>query len=222
MPDPVLLPVFTDGRKDWVECKFDPIQPRNSDQMEGRRTESQTFGTPYWVASYLTRPLLRPEFGIMDAFMMQLDDNGQTFLAHDVFRPRPTAHDTGFPLSGPRAGGGSFNGDAVLQSIVNPTTIVVSGLPAGFQLSPGDYVEVRKNLLVRSLHRIMAPATANAGGVVTLSIRYRLDTGVFNTASTVQFEKPACTMQIDPGSYDGKKSWANRSPSFTAKEVFYS
>ncbi|KRD56476.1 hypothetical protein [Ensifer sp. Root278] len=222
MPDPVPLPKFTDGRKDWAECRFDPIQPRNSDQMEGRRTESQTFGTPYWVASYVTRPLLRPEFGVMDAFMMQLDDNGQTFLAHDVFRPRPLAHDTGLPLSGTKAGGGAFNGDAVLQAITNPTTIVVSGLPAGFRLSAGDYAEIRKSQLVRSLHRIIAPATANGSGVATLTIRYGLDTGVFNTTCTVHFEKPSCTMQIDPGSYDGKKSWANRSPSFTATEVFYS
>ena len=222
MPDPILLPIFGDGRKEWVECRFDPIQPRNSDQMEGRRTESQSFGTPYWVASYVTRPLLRPEFGVMDAFMMQLDDNGQTFLAHDVFRPRPIAHDNGFPLSGSKAGGGAFNGDAVLQSITNPVTIVVSGLPAGFHLSRGDYVEIRKNPLARSLHRIIAPAIANAGGVATLSIRYALDTGNFNTSCTVHFEKPSCTMQIDPGSYDGKKSWANRSPSFTATEVFFS
>ncbi|WJR66939.1 hypothetical protein QTA58_22570 [Neorhizobium sp. CSC1952] len=217
MADPILLPAIG-----WVECSFDPVQPRDTNQMEGRRTEAQTFGTPYWVARYVAKPLLRPEYGVMDAFMMQAGDDGETFLAYDAFRPRPVAHDNGQPLSGTRAQGGAFNGQAVLQSITNSRTIVVSGLPAAFKLSPGDYVEIRKSALVRSLHRIMTAATANASGVVTLSIKYGLDTGVFSTANTVHFEKPSCTMQIDRGSYDGTKSWASRSPSFTATEVFFS
>jgi hypothetical protein len=222
MPDPILLPTFGGGRRDWVDCTFDPVRPRDTDRMEGRRTEAQSFGTPYWVARYASRPLLREEYGIMDAFMMQAGDDGETFLAYDAFRPRPVAHDNGLPLSGTRAGGGAFNGQAVLQSITNSRTIVVSGLPAAFKLSVGDYVEIRKSLWERSLHRIMAPATANGSGVVTLSIKYGLDTGIFTTGNTVHFEKPSCTMQIDPGSYDGKKSWANRSPSFSATEVFFS
>ncbi|MEQ1407780.1 hypothetical protein ABK249_22935 [Neorhizobium sp. Rsf11] len=222
MADPIPLPTFGGGRRDWTECKFDPIQPRDTNQMEGRRTEAQTFGTPYWVARYVAKPLLRTEYGVMDAFMMQAGDDGETFLAYDAFRPRPIAHDTGRPLSGTRATGGAFNGQANLQAIANSRTIVVSGLPAGFVLSPGDYVEVRKSALVRSLHRIMAAATSDAGGVVTLSIKYGLDTGIFHVADTVHFEKPSCTMQIDPGSYDGTKSWASRSPSFTATEVFFS
>lgn len=221
MADPISLPTFGGGRRDWTECKFDPVRPRDTNQMEGRRTEAQTFGTAYWTARYLSKPLLRPEYGLMDAFMMRAGDDGETFLAYDAFRPRPIAHDNGFPLAGTKAGGGAFNGQAVLQSFTDSRTIVVSGLPAAFQLSPGDYVEIRKTVLVRSLHRIMAPATANGSGVVTLLIKYGLD-AIFTTASTVHFEKPSCTMQIDPGSYDGTKSWASRSPSFTATEVFFS
>lgn len=222
MADPIALPTFGGGRRDWVECKFDPIRPRSTNQMEGRRTEAQSFGTPYWTARYVPRPLLRAEYGVMDAFMMQAGDDGETFLAHDAFRPRPIAHDTGVPLSGTKAGGGAFVGTGNLQSITNSRTIVVSGLPASFKLTAGDYVEIRKTPLVRSLHRIMAAATASTGGVVTLSIKYGLDTGVFAANNVVNFEKASCTMQIDPGSYDGTKSWASRSPSFTATEVFFS
>jgi hypothetical protein len=107
---------------------------------------------------------------------MQAGGDGETFLAYDVSRPRPIAHDTGEPLFLPRAGGGVFNGEATLQEIVDSRTVVVSGLPANFQLSAGDYLEVRQSILVRSLHRIMADVTANGSGVVTLSqvlARYR-------------------------------------------------
>ncbi len=121
-----------------------------------------------------------------------------------------------------RQGGGAFNGDAVLQSITSSAAIVVAGLPAGFKLSPGDYVELRMSQLVRSLHRIVENATANASGVVSLSIMFGLDTQHFTTAASVHFEKPSCVMTIDPGSVAAPKSWAGREASFSATEMFFS
>nr|WP_246671794.1 hypothetical protein [Mesorhizobium sp. B2-2-3] len=188
--------------------------------MEGRRTEGQSIGTPWWTAQYTGVWRNKAEFGLLDAFMMQAGDDGETFLGYDVFRPRPILMDTGAPLSGTKAGGGAFNGTAVLNSITNSRTVVIGGLPAGFQFSPGDYVEFRMTALTRSLHRIMAPATTNGAGVVTLSIKYGLDLDNFTTSAVVNFEKAACVMQIDPGSYSGAKSWSSRQPSFSATEVF--
>lgn len=206
----------------FTQCDFDPVRPRDTNRMENRRTEAQSFGTPYWVAKYTAARMTYQEFGLLDAFMMSAGDDGEVFTAYDVFRPRPILMDTGVPLSGTKAAGGAFNGDGVLQSITNALTITISGLPAGFQLSPGDYVEVRKSASIRSLHRIKTAATANSSGVVTLSIKYALDLQNFTLPCTVHFEKPSCLMQIDPGSWSGSKSWASRSPSFSATEVFFS
>lgn len=217
MADPIMLPEI-----EWTECAFDPIRPRDTNQMEGRRTEAQSFGTPFWRGVFKAGWLEEADFGKMDAFMMQAGDDGETFLGYDLFRPRPIAHDNHQPLSGTKAAGGAFTGQGVLQTILSTRSVVISGLPAGFTLSPGDYLEIRKTALVRSLHRIMAGAVANASGVVTLSIKYGLDLGTFAVGNVANFEKAACTMQIDPDSYDGTKSWANRSPSFTATEVFFS
>lgn len=217
MVDPIALPSVG-----WRECTFDPIQPRNVNRMEGRRTESQSFGTPYWTARYQATWLDKAKFGLMDAFMMQAGDDGETFLGYDVFRPRPVAMDTGSPLSGTKAGGGAFNGDGFIQAITGGVLVSVGGLPAGFVLSPGDYVELRMSVLKRSLHRVVTPAVADAGGYVTLNVRYPVDTQHFNTTATVHFEKPSCTMQVDQGSYEGSKSWDSREPSFSATEVFIS
>jgi hypothetical protein len=217
MTTPISLPNVP-----FVSCDFNPVRPRAIERMEGRRTESQSAGTPYWTASYKTTFLSESDMGIMDAFMMQAGDDGETFLGYDVFRPRPILMDTKVPLSGTKAVGGSFNGTAALQEITDSRTIVVEGLPAGFKLSPGDYVEIRMSALLRSLHRIMASATANSGGVVTLSIKYGLDLQHFTTEAVVNFEKPSCLMQIDPGSFSGTKSWSDRRPSFSATEVFIS
>jgi len=217
MADPILLPAVG-----WRECTFDPVQPRSINRMEGRRTESQSFGTPYWRATYQATWLDKAKFGLIDAFMMQAGDDGETFLGYDVFRPRPIAMDTGSPLSGTKAAGGAFNGDAYLQAITGTTQLNVGGLPAGFILSPGDYVELRMSALKRSLHRVIAPATASSGGFVTLNVRHPVDRDHFTSSATVHFERPSCTMQIDPDSYSGAKSWDNREPSFSATEVFFS
>lgn len=217
MADPINLPDIIG----WRQISFDPVRPRNTDRMEGRRTEADSFGTPYWVMSADPGWLEPLDFGKMDAFMMSAGDDGETFLGYDIFRPRPIRMDTGVPLSGTVAGGGGpFTGQGTLDTITDSRTVVVGGLPAGFLLSAGDYIEFRMTAFLRSLHRIVADATADGTGVVTLSIKYGLDTQHFTTAAVVNFEKAACVMQIDAGSYSGAKSWQNRSPSFSATEVF--
>ena len=217
MPDLIMLPNVVYGQSIF----FDPIRTRSTSLMLGRRTETLFRGTPYWVATYAAGNLTTAEAALFDAFNMISSDGG-VFAAYDPHRPRPIAYQGSNPLSGVKAGGGAFNGDAVLQAITNPLAIVVGGLPAGFTLSPGDYVEVRKAPLVRSLHRIMAPTTASGAGVVTLAIRFALDTQHFAAGNTVHFEEPACIMEMDEGSYSLPKSWPNYNVQFTATEKFYS
>lgn len=217
MPDLIALPAVVYG----PSISFDPIRTRSTSRMLGRRTETLFRGTPFWVATYAAGKLTTAEVATFDAFNMLASDGG-VFAGYDPQRPRPIAYQGDTPLSGVKAGGGAFVGDALLQSITNSLTIVVNGLPAGFQLSKGDYVEVRKSPLVRSLHRIMAPATASGAGVVSLSIRFALDTQTFAAGNTVHFEKPACIMEMDEGSYSLPKSWPNYNVQFTATELFFS
>lgn len=205
----------------WRECTFDPVRILSTSRMEGRRTESVSNGTPYWKATYRATYLSKEDFGLMDAFMMLAGDGGEVFLGFDVFRPRPIAMDQNKPLSGTRASGGAFTGDCTIQSI-SARSVGLIGLPAGFIFSPGDYVEVRKSTKVRSLHRVMSPGIADAQGYATLNVRYNIDLQHFDVGCTAHLEKPSCTMQIDPDSYSGAKSWSSREPSFTATEVFVS
>jgi hypothetical protein len=216
MVDVIDLPLI-----DWETVAFDPIQPRSSSRMEGRRTEAQAFGTPYWTATYKPGWLGERDYGLMDAFMMRAGDGQEVFRAHDPFRARPIAWGNDKPLSGTRAAGGAFDGTATITARTT-TTLTISGLPAAFQFRAGDYVEVRKAVSLISLHRIMADVAANGSGIVTLSIRHNLDLQTFTLPLTANFEKPACLMQIDAGSYQGQKSWSSRSPSFSATEVFFS
>ncbi len=214
MPTLILLPDVI-----YSQVDFDPVRIRNSNQMEGRRTETEISGTPYWTGRFSAEKLTTREAALFDAFAMDALD-GDVIAGYDAHRPRPIAYQGSQPLSGVKAGGGAFNGDAVLQSIGDSRTITVSGLPAGFQLSRGDYVEIRKSVLKRSLHLIRADAVANAGGIVTLSIRFGLDLQNFTLPCTAHFEKAACIMEIDAGSYSLPKSWPNYTASFSLTEVF--
>lgn len=218
MAAPINLPDI----EGWEEVSFDPVVPRSAERIEGRRTEMQRYGTPYWTGTWNTGHLSLIDFGRMDAFMMRAGDDGETFRGYDAFRPRPILMDTGSPLSGVKAGGGAFNGTATLQAILDSRRITVAGLPAAFKLAQGDYVELRMSATLVSLHRVAADATASATGVVTLQIRHWLDLQHFTLASVVNFEKPACLMQIDPGSYSAPKSNRTRRASFSAAEVFFS
>lgn len=146
MADPIPLPMLP-----WRDCQFDAINPTDVSMMEGRLSEEQAAGTPFWKAQYTTNWMTPVFYGLFDAFVMKSSSRGASFIGYDLFRPRPIAHNNGKPLSGTKAGGGAFNGDAVLQSITSSAAIVVAGLPAGFKLSPGDYVELRMSQLVRSL-----------------------------------------------------------------------
>lgn len=204
---------------DWSVCEFDPIRPRDFSRMEGRRTESQSTGTPYWISRYQAGRLEQRDYGVFDAFIMQAGVDGDYFLGHDVFRPRPIAYGS-TPLSGVKAGGGAFAGQGVVTALTNSRQATLGGLPAGFQLRRGDYVEFRMSDLERSLHRLTEDATADGAGVVSISFRFGLDLQHFDTTAIVNFEKPSCVMQIDPSTVRAVKSWADRSPAFGAQEVF--
>lgn len=207
----------------WKDGAFDPIRPARSNQMRGRRTERLLQGAPYWIASYQTVHVTYEDFGLMDAFRMQMDGGG-VFRAYDPMRARPIAHDKhdGKPLSGTKASGGAFNGQAALVEIISATKVRVGGLPAGFQMSVGDYLSFIMATLVVSLHRVTVAAAADSSGVVTLDILHPLDTQHFTTASVVHFEKPFCLMQVDPASWGmGKPVSGERPVSFSAQEVFF-
>ena len=198
----------------WRDGKFDPVYPSSMNQMEGRFTERQTFGTPFWRGEFITTGLTEYEAGLVDAFIMQATAPGNYILAGDTSRIRPLLEDRSKTPLAIETGN--------LSTITSPVQQTITNAQPGLRLSPGDYVEYRMPSGIRSLHRIMAPATASAAGTVTVTVQYPLDTQNFTTAAVARFEKPACVMVIDPGSYSATKHLLDRSASFSATEVFFS
>ncbi|MBC7156492.1 MAG: hypothetical protein H5U20_03135 [Rhodobacteraceae bacterium] len=84
---------------------------------------------------------------------------GGSFLAYEKSRPAPAADPTGAGLSG-------FS-PQVTAFAANNREITLGGLPAGYVLSPGDFIgwTYASNPTRRALHRFVLGGAANGSGV---------------------------------------------------------
>lgn len=204
----------------FEEFKMRPVDTKVVSQLEGRFTETANFGTPYWALTEArTAYLTDAQIDDLEAFFHQAQRGGATFHCPDHFRLRPRAYGD-VALSGTKAGGGAFNGDAVISAISNSRQVTISGLPSGFSINRGCLFEVRKTLLARSLHRVTASVVANGSGVAVVAFESPLDTGIFTTAATAHFEKPGCVMMLSE--WDMPRAYGGRKATFSATEVFFS
>lgn len=132
-----------------------------------------TAGAPLWMLKATIRDGDEEETDTWFAFLDSLRGLQRPFLAHDVTRPYPRAHLGGF-AGMTRAGGGAFEGAASSWS-VNPDRdqLTLAGQPAALKLSHRDGVMLRwvtGGEPRRSLHRVVTPAVASAGGIVTVAV----------------------------------------------------
>lgn len=216
MNDPVNLPAGISFKGSSLKL----IVPKKISRMEGRRSEVEFGSSTWWTAQITTHALSIDKIGVMDSWLMQADA-GAHFLAYEIIRPRPYMENTGEPLSGVKAvGGGPFDGAANLAAITNSKQITVDGMPDGFRLVDGDYLSIKMSELVRSMHKITEDSTANVSGVVALKISPGLNLQHFSVGGVVDFEKPACVMQMI-GGYDFPKEQTPFVASFAAEEVFF-
>lgn len=85
-----------------------------------------------------------------------------SFMIYDVARPRPRFDPTGSLISG---------ASVTLNSVAASTReISLAGLPVGYQLKRNDYVALSygSSPVRFGLHRVAAPAVANASGITPL------------------------------------------------------
>jgi len=197
---------------------FQSIKRASVARTEGRHVQSVESPYSYWTAICQTTLLNEAQFGVFRSFMMDIGPGGSAFLMHDRKRPRPIEY-AGAPLSGLNASGGPFDGTAGIQSISNSREVEVSGLPAGFQLRTGDYVEFRNSDTVRSLHVVRDDVVSTSAGIAIVKFNHGLDQNTFTLASTVNFEKPSCKMQRFE-MFEINSEAAVGSGRFTVEEVF--
>ena len=167
-------------------------------------------GSPLWTLRATTKVMSPNNLDLWRAKLTSLENGLQTFNGYSLSRTYPILYPNG---SWPT--GGAFTGNCQLASIDASRKIIsLSGLPAGFKLSIGDYVSISGDL-----HQVMEAATAAAGTTGFFEVRPHIWPGVAAPkAATVK--QASCLMTIVPDSVSADAQLAGwGSVSFQAIEA---
>jgi hypothetical protein len=147
-------------------------------------------GSPLWTLRAITKVMSPNNLDLWRAKLTSLENGLQTFKGYPLSRSYPILYPHG---SWPT--GVAFSGACQLASIAaDRKTITLSGLPAGFKLSVGDYVSISGDL-----HQVMEPATAASGTTGAFEVRPHIWPGV-TAPKAATVKHPSCLMVIMPDS----------------------
>lgn len=190
----------------YAQVAFDPLRVDYSAPEAGGRVAGVQAGFPLWTATWTIDVVGRDEFDALRAFMDQIRGATRRFLGRDILRPYPRSCPSGFAGMA-KAGGGAFAGAADDWSEVitadGDSQVTLQNLPAGLELSVGDYIGFHwvatessvAGLTWHACVRVVEGATADEDGNVTVTSEPPIPSAVPNTA-TAYLNKPACVMTL--------------------------
>lgn len=171
-----------------------------------------SLGSRLWEADVTL--IAQDDPGGIDAVLAALQVPGRTFFADARKRPYPIKDPTG-----------SILGAAIPVIASLPAggrSLTLSGLPAGYILSAGDFLSfTRGSPLRHEMHQIVTDAVASGGGVsAEFEVVPAIRPGV--TVSTpVVLARPFCRALIVPGSlkFSSYSLGPRQGPSFTYRQT---
>jgi hypothetical protein len=194
------MPARSVGRQQFELQRVDYSAPEAGGRIGGVQA-----GFPLWSGVW-TLAEMRPEKSDeWRAFMAQLRGATRRFFGFDMKRPFPKQHPSFAGLT--RAGGGAFDGTATAWSETltadGDSDIELTGLPAGFILSQGDYIGFRwaateasvAGLIWHHVGRVVIAGIADVSGVVTVTCEPPVPNAVPLTA-TAYLDNPKCVMVV--------------------------
>lgn len=187
------------------------LAPRDAvNETRGGAILSMEFADAHWEAVYETQPFKRVERAVWQAWWASLRSHFP-FLAYDPEKRFPLNYGKAV-LELPRAGGGAFDGTALVTA-ATATTISLSLLPANFVVLVGDHISLALSDGRRGLHQVLEQVTGSAGGAVTVTVEPRVRTAQVVGGSTVaNMVKPLCEMFIKPGTFAAPMNLIERTP----------
>lgn len=152
-----------------------------STQADGT-SYGKDFGPAFWYGDFLTEPLPHNRAAEFQAIIESLDGIIGRFEACDLRKQYPAAYPTG-----------AFADTAKINTVINPVTMTLKDLPAGFVLTRGDHFAfdyILGSETFRALHRVMETVVANGAGVTpAFVIRPQLRFGYVSGAA-VKLKRP--------------------------------
>lgn len=146
------------------------------------------FGLPIWTASFTTPPMRHAMCVEMEALLNSLDGMVNPIWVRDTRREYPAAYPAG----------GFADSGSITTWGASGKSVSLSGLPANFALSRGDYFSYALSGK-RYLHQVMESIAASAAGATgDFEIRPHYPTGAGGTVA-VSFATPIMNFIVDPG-----------------------
>ena len=176
----------------WAN-EFGLLRREEQSRTAGGVTIVKDMGEPLWQAAYATTVLTPNELDYWRARLDVLDGGQQQFKAYPLSRCFPIKYPNG---SWPTGSG--FSGDSATISARwnSGKELTISGLPAGYIVSRGDFLRIGS----RNLHRVVNREVADGSGVaagVEVRPHFWPET---EPGDALSVRKPYCLMTIVPGS----------------------
>jgi hypothetical protein len=149
-----------------------------------------------WQGSYSLPPMRPRVAASFEVLIEALQGVGGSFYAYKKNQIGPASDPRGIALSGRSV--------EIYSVDVSGSRLRLSGLPPGFVLSAGDFVDFNYGAgpVARALHRFQAGGAASAGGVSGwLPLSPHIEPGALAGAA-VSLVRPACKAVIVPGTVD--------------------
>lgn len=186
-----ILPPIQDifGIARIVDQRFQLVSRQEFSRTASGVTLGKDMGPALWQASFTTHPMYFEDALGVEARLNSLDGVMSGFYAGDIRRRMPKAHSDG-----------SFADTGTIGSVnSNNRMLTINGLPAGFVISAGDYMEYDygNGGSLRALLQVVNNVTASAGGIATdVEFRPHIPVGTLSGAA-VRFKNPKALFTLN-------------------------
>lgn len=181
-----------------VQCVIQPVESVGRARIGGGTSIAltETMETVFRVdvQTIPLSPSLRAEWR---AWRAKLRGGLDLFSLYDVTKKAPLAYAGAMASSDISA---SWDGTADVTSLGASGALALASLPANYVVSAGDYIALEEGGRY-DLYQASATVTANGSGVVTVSVRPYLRTGIFTASAVARLWRPKATFVLDPASW---------------------
>lgn len=180
--------------------EFEPERIDYGAPEAGGRVTGVQAGFPLWRAVWTLGRMTLEYSDIWRAWLAGMRGATRRFIGRDIARQLPKAYlETGMP--------GGFDGECSDWSETinadDDAELTLSGLPVGFVLSLGDYVDFRwsatedsiEGLPWRAIVRVTEGGTANGSGIATVIVEPPVPTAVPDSA-VAHVSETGCVMTL--------------------------
>ncbi|MAY32786.1 MAG: hypothetical protein CMM86_09295 [Rhodovulum sp.] len=199
------------GGREWLRAPFDLMFQQTVDRTPSRIWVADQ-APPVWMARFETFPIIEAEADALEAQIMGLRGALVPFWCHTARRPVPLSveAETAPALGAPVVAGIGADRDA----------LSLSGLPAGFVLSAGDFVSVDLGADRAALIRLVGSGVADGAGVTpAIPVVPGVAAGVA-VGMAARLDRPRMAAQMVPGSYSrASDGYAHEIIAFQVQEV---